>query len=131
MRRGAWCTLVAALTLAPQSGTAQRLEPSPRPFMMAAGMDPSAPELRPTWTWAPDSGRGSHTHRREGAVIGGVAIGLLGAITGVGLCHFDAPCHHPAPFAIGGFLLGALAGVGLGGHIGEQIPKYRSQQPPS
>ena len=57
-------------------------------------------------------------------MIGGAAFGFLGAITGLGLCHFDDPCPHPAPFVIGGFVLGAVAGVGLGGRIGQAFPKY-------
>lgn len=83
-----------------------------------------------TWRWPADSGQGRATYWLEGAVVGGAVIGFLGTVTGLGLCHFDDPCPNPAPFAIGGFLLGALAGVGLGGHIGANFPKHRYRSGP-
>jgi hypothetical protein len=59
----------------------------------------------------------------EGAVLGGIALGFLGAITGLGLCHFDDPCPHPLPFVMGGAVLGGAAGVGIGARIGGAVPK--------
>jgi hypothetical protein len=49
----------------------------------------------------------------KAAVVGGAVIGLLGAAVGDGLCHFDDPCHHPAPFVIGGFVVGAAVGAAI------------------
>jgi hypothetical protein len=63
------------------------------------------------------------TYRREGAIVGGAVVGFLGAMVGLGLCHFDAPCSGSAYWAVGGFALGALAGVGFGGFVGDQFPK--------
>lgn len=69
---------------------------------------------RMTW-WQSD---GPHPRRRgsyaKAAIIGGLAVGLLGASTGAGLCHFDNPCRHPAPFVVGGFLVGAVTGAAIG-----------------
>jgi hypothetical protein len=58
--------------------------------------------------------------------VGGAVIGFLGALVGMGFCHFDSPCTSgEAYWAVGGFALGALAGVGIGGAIGSQIPKHK------
>lgn len=65
------------------------------------------PALRPTPT---PLQFGRHT---RAAMIGGAAMGFLGAVVGLGLCHFDDPCDHPTPFAIGGFVLGAAAGAAI------------------
>ena len=116
--------VIGLMMVAPRSGDAQRLQTSWQLPIPPPTLRPSSSDVRLlTWAWPPDSSHRRRTHAREGALIGGVAIGLLGAITGVGLCHFDDPCRHPAPFAIGGFVLGALAGAGLGGRIGEGFPK--------
>jgi hypothetical protein len=117
--------LIGLLAVAPQSTYAQRLAAAwPHPVPISSLGAPSSGEhplaLLPTNT---EGG----TRAREGAVIGAVALGFLGAVTGVGLCHFDDPCEHPAPFAIGGFLLGALAGAGIGNRVGgsllEDLPR--------
>ena len=71
--------------------------------------------------WA-DSARIAATHWKTGALVGGTVLGLLGAVTFVGLCGFDAPCHHPALFAVGGFALGGVVGFGLGALVGGQFP---------
>ena len=70
-----------------------------------------------------ESRTGQRTYSLEGAVVGGVVLGFLGAITGLGLCHFDDPCHHPTPFVIGGFVLGGAAGAGIGARIGGTLAK--------
>jgi hypothetical protein len=121
---------VTGLTIVgPQPAAAQRIETVRQDYISSPTLSPSQVNVRSlTWAWPPDSSRRTRTYAREGALIGGVAIGLLGAITGVGLCHFDDPCRHPAPFAIGGFVLGALAGVGLGGRIGAAFPKFQSHR---
>ena len=130
MRRCVSLAVIGLMMVGPRSGHAQRLQTSWQHPTPPPTLPPSSSDVRLlTWAWAPDSSHGPRTHGLDGAVIGGVAIGFLGAITGVGLCHFDAPCRHPAPFAVGGFVLGALAGAGLGGRIGEQFPKYRAPTP--
>jgi hypothetical protein len=130
MRRRVSLAVIGLLAASPGSGQAQRLEswqhPTPPPTLPSSS--PDAPRL--TKAWAPDSSHMPQTHRLEGAIIGGAAFGFLGAVTGLGFCHFDAPCRHPAPFAVGGFVLGALAGVGLGGRIGELFPKHRAPTRP-
>jgi len=62
------------------------------------------------------------THWKQGALIGGGALGLLGALTFVSLCSYDGPCHNPALFAVGGFALFGLVGFGVGALIGGQFP---------
>jgi len=69
-----------------------------------------------------DSTRIPPTHWRQGALIGGGALGLLGALTFVSLCSYDGPCHNPALFAAGGFALFGLVGFGVGALIGGQFP---------
>ena len=53
----------------------------------------------------------------KAAVAGAIVMGLLGALAADGLCHFDDPCRHPAPFVVGGFVLGAPAGAAIGVRI--------------
>jgi hypothetical protein len=115
--------VIGLMTVGPRTGHGQRIPTPAQPLFPPSTMSQSADRQRLTWRWPADSSQAPRTHWLEGAIIGGVTIGFLGAVTGVGLCHFDDPCDNPAPFAIGGFLLGALAGVGLGGHIGEAFPK--------
>jgi len=109
-------TLIGVMMLGPRPGHGQRIVPP-------STLPPAADVRTLTWAWPPDSSQAPQTHWLEGAIIGGVVIGFLGAVTGLGLCHFDDPCDNPAPFVLGGFALGALAGVGLGGHIGAAFPK--------
>jgi hypothetical protein len=70
----------------------------------------------------PDSTTIPPTHWRTGALIGGGALGLLGAVTFIGLCGYDGPCHQPVLAAAGGFALGGLVGFGVGALIGGQFP---------
>ncbi len=64
-------------------------------------------------------------YRWEGVLVGSIAVGLLGAILGNGLCHFDNPdppggCVVPTLL---GLLFGGATGAGVGGWIGGLIPK--------
>ena len=72
----------------------------------------------------PDSVVQRRDYRWEGLVIGGAAVGLLGAAVAGGLCGQDetddASC---LPNAFGGFLVGATVGGVLGIFIGRMIPK--------
>jgi hypothetical protein len=71
-----------------------------------------------------DTTRIPSTYWLEGALIGGGALGVLAASTGLELCHYDGPCHAPVAAAVGGFVLGGLIGSGVGALIGGQIPKH-------
>jgi len=85
----------------------------------------SAPFLaRVALPLARDSVKIPPTHWEEGAIIGGVAVGIFGAVLGVGLCNFDEPCHNSAVAAAAGLVLGGLVGVGVGAMIGGQFPKH-------
>jgi hypothetical protein len=64
-------------------------------------------------------------YRWEGVLVGSIAVGLLGAILGNGLCHFDRPdppggCVVPTFL---GLLFGGATGAGVGGLLGGLIPK--------
>ena len=111
--------VVLLLALTAHVAGAQRLSRVwPHPFHPLAALDSARGGIMPAVHFTPPPG----THAVAGAVIGGLAVGFLGAATGVGLCHFDAPCPHPVPFAIGGFVLGAAAGAAIGFRIGDAFP---------
>ncbi|MGH7269310.1 MAG: hypothetical protein ACREJ3_02680 [Polyangiaceae bacterium] len=113
--------MVGLLALAVQSTHAQRLAASwTHPFRPLAAHQATYGVVRSVRITLPPLP--PQTHAIAGAVIGGLAFWFLGAVTGVGLCHFDAPCAHPAPFAIGGFALGVVGGVAIGFRIGDLFP---------
>jgi hypothetical protein len=124
--------IVALLGLAARPASAQRAAPPTiLPYhapaaVLTLGWLASAPVPRIALMPLPPP-----THARAGAIVGGLVGGLLGAAVGTGLCHFDAPCPHPAGFAIGGFLLGALAGGGIGYRIGSLFPAFEWGARPS
>jgi hypothetical protein len=62
------------------------------------------------------------THWKEGAIIGGLSVGLGLAVLADGLCSSDSggSCGGAA---IGGFLLGGLMGGVTGALVGGQFPK--------
>jgi hypothetical protein len=73
----------------------------------------------------------SGDHRVEGAVIGGVLLGALGAVLGHEICQGGA---EPAGggggssctgATIGGGLIGAVIGGSIGYFLGKSTPKYR------
>jgi hypothetical protein len=101
---------------------AQRITPPPRPAARFSREQAwalgSRPRLRLPASARPARGR---THAVAGAVLGGVVFGFLGAVTGLGLCHFDDPCRHPTPFVVGGFVLGGAAGAGIGARLGAAL----------
>jgi hypothetical protein len=95
-----------------------------------AGPPVTLKEVSRSQPWLSGSALLSHgrrTDRRtysvEGAVLGGIVLGFLGAVTGLGLCHFDDPCPHPAPFVIGGLAVGGAAGAAVGARIGGALSK--------
>jgi len=69
------------------------------------------------------------TYWLEGAIAGGAALGLLGAIFFVDLCNFDGPCANSVAAAAGGLILGGLTGFGVGAMIGGQFPKHGYRVP--
>lgn len=98
MSRGAILIPALFMLLGPRPAQAQRVQPwhaslRPRIATEARVRPPAIPFL---------AVRTARTRWLEGAIIGGTIVGALGAITGVGLCHFDDPCPHPVPFAIAG-----------------------------
>jgi hypothetical protein len=62
-------------------------------------------------------------YRWEGLIIGGLALGVLGAVVGNGLCHDDTSDEHCAGSTILYGLVGATVGGVTGGLIGASIPK--------
>ena len=65
-----------------------------------------------------------------GAIVGGVIVGVLGALAVVaaaGACEYD--CGSTGVQALGGFLLGAAVGVPLGAVIGGRFPKWKRTFP--
>jgi len=95
---------VIAMAVVPQRGVAQR---------------PELPRLFETYQVALDSTVSQPTHWAEGAIIGGVAVGVLGAMMAEGLCS-DNP---NVKCAIGGAVVGGVIGVVVGGLIGGLFPK--------
>ena len=70
-----------------------------------------------------DSSRIPRTYWKAGAVIGGGAMGVLGAAAFVSLCGYDeGPCHNPLLWGAGGFALFGIVGFGVGALIGGQFP---------
>jgi hypothetical protein len=78
----------------------------------------------------------SGDHRVEGAVIGGVLLGALGALLGNEICQGgaqpaagggDSSCNGAT---IGSGLIGAIIGGTIGYFIGKSTPKYRGAPSP-
>lgn len=63
-------------------------------------------------------------HWLEGGLIGGGVLGVLGSASFVGWCNSGARRGHCAQAAVGGFLLSAALGFGLGAIVGSQFPKH-------
>lgn len=75
------------------------------------------------WSATSDSTRIPPTYWREGALIGGLALGAVTALFAVELCGYDQVCHQPVLSAVVGFALGGVVGGGVGALIGGQFPK--------
>lgn len=115
-----------SLALGARNAHSQRLAPGWQ------AVPPATIELVSTSRpWRPSRVRPSipagprRTYALEGAVLGGIAVGFLGAVVGLGFCHFDAPCRHPFPFVVGGAVLGGAAGAALGARLGGAVPRHR------
>jgi hypothetical protein len=62
------------------------------------------------------------THWKEGALIGGLALGVGGAVLAVSLCG-SSDTGNCGGVTAGGFLVGAVIGGVSGALIGGQFPK--------
>lgn len=99
---------------------------APTPARLAA----QAPRIiapHPSRLFAPPdtaSAAASGDFHREGGLIGGASVGILGALVGYGLCA-DSDTHHGscAGNALGGGLIGAVVGWTTGSLIGGLIPR--------
>ena len=72
------------------------------------------------WQTSPTHRR---SHAKKGAVIGGVALGVAGAVAITGLCEAMSEgqgCHSPGPIAAF-TLVSAAVGAGLGALIGSAV----------
>jgi hypothetical protein len=72
--------------------------------------DSVPPEIRPT-------------HWKEGALIGGLSLGLGMALLADGLCHSSDSAGSCGGAMTAGFLLGGVLGGMVGALIGGQFPK--------
>jgi hypothetical protein len=63
------------------------------------------------------------TYWKEGAIAGGVAVGLLGAVFGAGFCAYSETERNCTGAALLGVVGGGLTGGTLGALIGGQFPK--------
>ncbi|HXF96113.1 MAG TPA: hypothetical protein VNI61_08410 [Gemmatimonadales bacterium] len=109
---------------------AQRLRPSvplSYDFVLPADHPPEARRLWRAWS-GPGFGN-APDHRWEGVVIGGVSLGIAGAIIAHGFCDYEGG-RRSGCFGrtVAGGLVGAAAGAGLGGLIGGLIPKASARR---
>ncbi len=69
-----------------------------------------------------DSSTGGKRHTGEGARIGAIVFGVIGAVGGAAMCGSwgDAPCTSALGAVVTGAAFGALVGAVLGAVIGSQ-----------
>lgn len=92
-----------------------RLTPSPSPLFALAR--PSAPQDTTRPPPPP-------THWKEGAIAGGLTLGLFGAVASVGLCQsLDEGAGTCGASLYTGFIGGGILGGIIGALIGGQFPK--------
>jgi hypothetical protein len=111
--------LFALLLGVPAGGLQAQARPfSPAPSPLFALARTSAPRDT-TATPNPPS-----TYWKEGAIAGGVAVGLFGAMVAGGLCSgFDGGHGGCNGALLGGLLMGGVVGGTIGALIGGQFPK--------
>lgn len=103
-----WCLVLGSSSLAAQQAALR-----PRPSSL----------FEPAAAVTADSVRLAPTYWKEGAVVGGVIVGALGAVAMTGLCEMDESANgcNVGLAAIGGaaigFLIGAIPGALIGGQI--------------
>ena len=122
MRLGLQLALLLIL-LSPQDGVAQWTSPD------IAGPTPSQLTIRPASPWTTSSLALDSvprdirpTHWKEGALIGGLSLGVGLAFLVDGLCR-SSDSGDCGGATTGGFLLGGVIGGVIGALIGGQIPK--------
>jgi hypothetical protein len=87
----------------------------PPPGMMLVLGDTIPRPIRPTY-W------------KEGAIVGGVVLGLLGAAFGGGMCAYADQRQNCTGATLGGVLVGSLTGVSLGALLGGQFHKPKASR---
>jgi hypothetical protein len=117
--------LFLLLLLTPRSAEAQELHASPsaRLLMEAAAKGPLQPlVLADTTDSIPRQVR--PTHWKEGALIGGLALGAAVALLSAVVCSAGAEAETDCSGApIAGFAIGVLPGAIAGALVGGQFPK--------
>jgi hypothetical protein len=88
-----------------------------RDRMMLMLADTTAGQIRPTY-W------------KEGAIAGGVVVGLLGAAAGGGLCAYSETQRNCTGATLLGAIAGSLAGGTIGALIGGQFNKAEPSRAP-
>jgi hypothetical protein len=68
------------------------------------------------------------TYWKEGAIAGGVVVGLLGAALGGGMCAYDETTRSCTVATLGAVLVGSATGVSLGALLGGQFHKPKVSQ---
>lgn len=102
-----WCLVLGSSSLAAQQAA---LRPRPSSLFVSPPVATDSVKLAPTY-W------------KEGAIVGGVIAGALGAVAMTGLCEMDESASgcNVGLAAIGGaaigFLIGAIPGALIGGQI--------------
>jgi hypothetical protein len=117
-RTGVCCTALAGLLVAAPLD-AQRLAPA---LLTPPATSTPRPSLFPAPTAAP-------SYWLEGAVLGGVLTGGLGASLGDAFCRDSdsgGSGRHCLLRALEGFMFGAIPGFTIGGLIGGALPKAPS-----
>lgn len=94
---------------------AQRPAIAPAPSVLFQRAEPAAPSPSPT-----------PTYWKEGALIGGIPLGILGFALANGLCGSGdgGSGDHCTLAGLGGAAFGFLTGAVVGSLIGGQIPKH-------
>jgi hypothetical protein len=67
-------------------------------------------------------------YRWEGAVVGGITLGVGLAVLTSGMCDSDSGTSHCGLLMVGAGLVGGTVGVVTGGFIGSLIPKRTSTE---
>ena len=105
---------------------------APTPDSAAVAKAVRGPLMQPSAVWAPaapalpgdTTAARPETHWARGAMIGGAVVGLGVAWFAAEMCDGDSGSEDCGAETIGGFLIGAAVGAGLGAFIGARFPKH-------